>query len=386
MEFNPYGLASISRQDWSLDRRGEQDSARHDEKVKESIKDNLENVISDGSIITADPHSKRTIRIPLRSLELPHFRFGDGKQGIGTGDGPPQPGDSVGDDPGQGPGAGDKPGEEYYEAEIPIEELQAMVFEDLGLPWMKPKQKQDIESEKVTYNDIRKKRTLNNLDITRTIMQNMMRNAQETGTASIGNISPDDYRVRTWEEERKPENSAAVIAMADVSGSMGDTEKYITRAFCWWAVSFLRSKYPKVEMVFIAHDTEAKEVTEEQFFTRGTGGGTKCSSANKLALDIIDDRYPTSRYNVYPLHFSDGDNNYGDNPKCIEYVQQLLDGEVSQYAYVQIGASSTSGLLSDYIKKIKDERFKGLIVKDKNGVLPALQKVFNPNPTAEKAA
>ncbi|MDB5186641.1 MAG: hypothetical protein JWM07_113, partial [Candidatus Saccharibacteria bacterium] len=41
-------LTSISRQDWSFNRRGEQDSARHDEKVKQSIMDHLDDVVSDG--------------------------------------------------------------------------------------------------------------------------------------------------------------------------------------------------------------------------------------------------------------------------------------------------------------------------------------------------
>ena len=214
-------------------------------------------------------------------------------------------------------------------------------------------------------------------------MRNIMRNAEETGVARIGNILPEDYRVRTWEEEKKPENSAVVIAMADVSWSMGDFEKYVTRAFCWWTVGFLRSKYPKVDIVFVAHDTEAREVTEEQFFSRGTGGGTKCSSANRLALDLINERYSTDTYNVYPLHFSDGDNWMGDNEKSVELVKELLEQDVNQYAYIQIGKSDTSGLLKDYRKNLTDERFKGLVIREKNDVLSALKQVFNPEEKAD---
>ncbi|MEO7904876.1 MAG: DUF444 family protein [Candidatus Saccharimonadales bacterium] len=378
---------AISRKDWSFDQIIERDEARHNEKVKESIKNNLGDVISDGSIITADPHSKKTIKIPMRSIELPRFKFGDPKEGVGTGDGTGQPGDPVdGDgDPQAGDGEpGDKPGQEYYEAEMTIEEIQQMVFADLGLPFMKPKQQQDMDSETINFNDVRKKRTTTNLDIGRTVMQNIIRNAQAGRTATVHNIQPDDYRVRTWENERKPENSAVVIAMADISGSMGEFEKYITRAFCWWTTNFLRSEYPKVELVFVAHDTEAHEVTEEQFFTRGAGGGTKCSSANRLALDIVKERYPADRYNVYPLHFSDGDNWSGDNADCVDLVQQLLDNEINQYAYVQIGARSSSGLLNEYNRKLHDERFKGLIINDKQGLLPALKRVFNPAEKAEK--
>ncbi|RWZ79689.1 MAG: DUF444 family protein [Candidatus Chaera renei] len=370
----------VSRQDWSLDRKGAQDEARHNEKVKESIKDDLDHIVSDGNIITADPHSKKIIKVPMRSLELPRFRYGDDKEGIGTGDGTEQPGDIVGriPKPGDGNSAGDQPGEEYYEAEITIEELQELVFADLGLPRVQPKEAHEIETERIVFNDIRKKRSTNNLDLARTVLQNMIRNAQETGKAEIRNISPDDYRVRTWEEEKRPENNAAVIAMADISGSMGEFEKYITRAFCWWTVNFLRSKYPKVEIVFVAHDTEAYEVSEEQFFTRGAGGGTKCSSANQLTLNIVEARYPSSRYNVYPLHFSDGDNWYGDNTECIRLVQELLDKDVNQYAYIQIGSESQSGLLTDYLNHITNDRFKALMITNKQDVLTALKQVFNP--------
>ncbi len=373
--------SSISRQDWSLHRKGERDEARHNEKVKESIKGRLEDIVSDGNIISADPKSKKTIKIPLKSLELPRFKYGKREKGVGQGDGSEQPGDVIGHQPGPGRGgeeAGDQPGEEYYEAELTIEEIQELVFEDLGLPLMKPKQTKEIETDTVNFNDVRKKRSTNNLDLARTVLQNMMRNAVESGTPELKNISPEDYRVRTWEHERKPENSAVVLAMADVSGSMGEFEKYITRAFCWWTVNFLRSKYPKVDIVFIAHDTEAHEVTEEQFFTRGMGGGTKCSSANEMALNIINDRYPPESYNIYPLHFSDGDNFSSDNDTCAGLVQRLLDSDISQYAYVQIGRASRSQLLDTYEKNIDDPRFKGLIINSKEEVLPALKDVFNP--------
>ncbi len=380
METPKNWYTSVSRQDWSFDRRGAQDEARHNEKVKESIKDNLENLVSDGTIITADPHSKKTIKVPMRSLELPRFRYGQPQEGVGSGDGSEKPGDVVGKkpQPGEDGEAGDQPGEEYYETELSIEEIQAMVFADLGLPRIKPKGAQEIESDRAVFNDVRKNRSANNLDLARTVMQNMMRNAIETGKAEIGNISPEDFRVRTWENERQPENSAVVIAMADISGSMGEFEKYITRAFCWWTVGFLRSKYPNVDIVFITHDTEASESTEEQFFKRGMGGGTKCSSANQLALDIIDERYPPDRYNIYPLHFSDGDNFSNDNEKCVDLVQGLLDRDVSQYAYVQIGLHGRSQLLNDYESKIHDPRFKGIVINEKQEVLSALKKVFNP--------
>ena len=367
----------ISRRDWSFEKRAQRDEQRHNEKVKEAIKDNLDTIVSDGSIVTADPRSKKIVKIPMKSLELPDFRFGEPQEGVGTGsgngEGAPQPGEQV---PGEGE-PGDQPGEEYYEAEFTLEEIQEMVFADLQLPNLRPRDSTDIKSIETNFDQVIKKRTTNNLDLGRTAIQNMFRNAQEGRGAILGKVSPDDYRVRTWEEEKKPINNAVIVAMADISGSMGDFEKYVTRAFLWWTLQFLRTKYPKVEVAFIAHDTEAYEVSEEQFFSRGTGGGTKCSSANKMAMDMINERYQTDKFNVYPLHFSDGDNFGYDNDDCVKLVNELLEKDVSQYAYIQIGKSTASQLLNAYTNQIHDDRFKGLMIEKKDDVLKALQKVFS---------
>ena len=374
MEKHEQRNMSVSREDWSFDRRIERDEKRHNDKVKEAIRGKLDSIVSDGSIITADPRSKKTIKVPMRSIELPHIRYGEPKEGIGTGsgEGKPKPGDKVGDDPQAGDGAG----EEFYEAEMSIEEIQELVFADLGLPNLKPKGEPTLADPEIVFNDVRKRKSPTNIDLGRTILQNLLRNAQDTGKAIIKGISPEDFRVRTWEEEEKPKDSAVVVAMADISGSMGEFQKYVTRAFCWWAVSFLRTKYPTVEVAFIAHDTEAYEVTEEQFFTRGSSGGTKCSSANRKAMELINDRYQTNRYNVYPLHFSDGDNWSTDNPDCVNLVQELLDNDISQYAYIQIGKASRSQLLDAYASGIHDDRFKGLMIDKKEDVFKALKEVF----------
>ena len=380
MSSREYGTPFIVHKDWSFDSGGiDQDVQRHNEKVKEAIKDRLQDLVSDGSIITADPTSKKTIKIPMRSLELPDIRYGEPKDGIGTGDGEgdPQPGDQVGDGEGEGE-AGDQPGEEFYEVEFTIEEIQKIVFDDLGLPNIKPRSDRDVESTDIEFNDVRKKRTTSMLDITRTLLENMKRNARETGEARVGDFEFEDFRVRTWEQEDKPRDSAVVIAMADISGSMGEFEKYITRAFCWWAVGFLRTKYPTVNIEFVAHDTSAYRVSEKQFFSRGTGGGTLCSSANEMALDIIDQEYSTDKYNVYPLHFSDGDSwGEADNEKCVDLINKMLDKDISQYAYVQIGKSSRSALLGTYDKNINDSRFKGIMINKKDEVFDALKEVFH---------
>ena len=128
------------------------------------------------------------------------------------------------------------------------------------------------------------------------------------------------------------------LATYATSSSMGLFEKYSARTFFFWMTRFLRTKYENVQIRYIAHHTEAREVSEEHFFTKGESGGTICSSAYEYALRLIEKEYPPSRYNLYPIHFSDGDNLTSDNEKCIKLVSELSEmsrmfgyAEVNQY-------------------------------------------------------
>lgn len=373
--------AFIHKHDYSLHRRGSQDQERHDEKVRETIKDNIESIITDGSIITADPQSKKVVRIPLRSMELPHIRHKQGDEGIGTGEGIGV-GDKIGHIPGKGPGkgkgAGQDKGMEYYEHEFTVEELQRIVFADLGLPYIQPKPTDEMETDKDVFDERRKKRTPTNLDYQATIFENIRRNAAEHGQVKIGGITPDDYRVKTWRKEVKQSNAAVVIAMADISGSMGDAERYLTRSFMWWGTHFLKANYPRVHNVFIVHDTAAEEVDEQAFFERGSGGGTTCSSAYKLTQELIDKKYSPELYNIYLLHFSDGDNYGYDDGTCVSLGNTMLKRGISQFAYVQVGRQGESGLFQAFRSGVKHERYNGLLISGKEDLWPGLKKVFDP--------
>src|SRR3954453_1434308 len=143
-----------------------------------------------------------------------------------------------------------------------------MGFEDLELPFLQPKAQQEVVGETVRFTDVRKRGILANLDKRRTLIENFRRKAR-AGEPGIGGVNNDDLRFKTWEPDIRREQNAVVIAMRDVSGSMGEFEKYITRSFYLWMVRFLRSKYQSVEIVFVTHHTEAKEVDEEAFFHLG---------------------------------------------------------------------------------------------------------------------
>ncbi len=378
--------ASLNRGDWSLHRKGAIDQARHKQKVKEALRQNLADVVSEQSLITSD--GKKIVRVPIRSLEEYRFRFDQGnEENVGEGDGDSQVGDVLerygrGQGAGRGPGAGEEPGIDYYEAEVSMEELAELVFEDLGLPNLEPKRLQELESESVRFTDIRKSGPFSNLDKKRTIRENLKRNALQ-GRPRFGDITGDDLRFKTWERDVRRDSNAVVLAMMDVSGSMGTFEKYVSRAFYFWMVAFLRSKYDRVEIVFIAHHTEAKEVTEEEFFTRGESGGTKASSAYRLALDVIAARYPPDAWNIYPFHFSDGDNWPSDNEVCRRLADELV-GQCNLFGYGEIrqGRYGHQSTLMHTLERVESPKFLRVTIGDKADVYPALRTFFGPGEAA----
>lgn len=374
------GSFIVSKDDWSLHRKGYLDQQRHMEKVKDAIKKNLADIVAEESIIMSD--GKKLIKVPIKSLEEYHFRYNVNKQKhAGQGKGNSKPGDVLATDgsksQGQSKDAGSEPGVDYYEAEITLDELAALIFEDLGLPNLQEKRQQELSTESYQFKDIRKKGIISNIDKRRTILESIKRNAKD-GNIEENRITPDDLRFKTWDEDIRYQSNAVVIAMMDISGSMGAFEKYIARSFFFWMVRFLRTKYRSVNIVFLSHHTEAREVTEREFFTKGESGGTRCSSVYNLALEIINNRYTPEDYNIYPFHFSDGDNLPSDNGKCIELVNKLLEVcNIFGYGEIEGLYYNSSSLMSIY-NKIVNPKFTSVLIKDKTGVYPALRAFFNP--------
>ncbi|MDI3339937.1 MAG: sporulation protein YhbH [Sphaerobacter sp.] len=373
---------TLTQYDWSLHRKGAIDQARHKQKVKDAIRQNLADIVSEQSIITSD--GKKIVRVPIRTLEEYKFRFDpNDQQQIGEGNGDSQVGDVLerfgqAQGPGHGPKAGDQPGIDYYEAELTMDELADMVFEDLELPNLEEKRLQELESQAVRFTDIRKSGPYANLDKKRTIRENIKRNAKR-GHPRFGGLKNDDLRFKTWERDVRRESNAVVIAMMDVSGSMGTFEKYISRAFYYWMVRFLRTKYDNVAIVFVAHHTEAKEVTEEEFFTRGESGGTKASSAYQLALDLIAQRFNPVSWNIYPFHFSDGDNWPSDNELCRQLAERLLSqANLFGYGEIRQGRYAYQSTLMHTFQQLDSPKFVTVTIGEKAEVYPALRRFFGP--------
>ncbi|MRH44954.1 sporulation protein YhbH [Aquibacillus halophilus] len=377
----------ISEEDWSLHRKGYDDQKRHQDKVQDVLKNKLPDLVSEENIILS--RGKDIVKIPIRSLDEYKIRYSQEKnKHAGQGDGDSQVGDVVAKDgkpkqgPGKGPGAGDQAGQDYYEAEVSFEELEETFFEHLELPNLQEKEKDNIIVTDVEFRDIRKKGLLGNIDKKRTMLEAFKRNAMD-GKGKFTPIYPDDLRFKTWDDIEKPESKAVVLAMMDTSGSMGMWEKYMARSFFFWMTRFLRSKYETVDIEFIAHHTEAKVVDEESFFSKGESGGTICSSAYRKSLELIEEKYSPNQYNIYPFHFSDGDNLTSDNRRCVSLVQELLEYS-SMFGYGEVNQYNRHSTLMQVFRQMEDPKLKYYVLRKKTDVFYAMKKFFS-NQTDEAA-
>lgn len=173
----------ISQENWSLHRKGYDDQQRHQEKVQEAIKNNLPDLISEESIVMSN--GRDVIKIPIRSLDEYKIRYNyDKNKHVGQGDGDSKVGDVVARDgspsdagAGKGQGAGDKAGEDYYEAEVSMMELEEALFSQLELPNLQKKEHAEHTLEHIEFNDIRKTGLMGNIDKKKTMISAFKRNA-----------------------------------------------------------------------------------------------------------------------------------------------------------------------------------------------------------------
>lgn len=391
-ESKPPFRFALSADPWDFHQISRRDILRHNQKVRDAIRNNLPEIISQHDIVSSD--GQKLVKVPVRGVELPHFRFdpykreyiGQADQDL-QGQGRTQPRTVLGGEAGSsGKEAGHEPGLDIYETEITVDELVSLAFEELGLPNLEDKGKEQLTETTLQYDTIRKTGPQANLDPRRTLVEAFKRSAR-LGKPSWEIDPTQDPRYKSWEQVEKPTKNAVVLAMRDVSGSMGPFEAYISRTFYSWMTRFLRKRYTGVEIAFITCHTKAQEVDEDTFFHLGDLGGTRMSSAYQLALDIIDQRYNPSVWNIYPFLFSDGDNwGSGDDQDCVKLVSRLLDisnlvgyGEIQNYGYwskesMPQGQAQWAPLGEAYQKAfVNNSRFIGVQIRQKEDIWPALQ-------------
>ncbi len=346
--------------------RVERDLNRFRQIVRGKIKKDLRKYMSQGEMIGRQ--GRRMVSIPLPQIELPRFRYGS-KQSGGVGQGEGEVGDPLGPgDPQSGQGqAGDQPGEHMLEVDVTLEELAQIMGEELELPNIEPKGQKNITTDHSKYNRIRRVGP-NSLRHFKRTYKEALRRQLSSGEYNRGNpvVIPikDDMRYRSWSEVPMPESNAIVIYMMDVSGSMGSEQKEVVRMTAFWIETWLQTQYKQMEICYIVHDAAAKEVDQETFYHLREGGGTKISSAYKLCNEIIEERYSPVEWNVYPFHFSDGDNwGDGDTSECVKLLEKELIPKSNQFCYGQVRSTYGSGNFAHELRRYLGEQ-ENLVVSE----------------------
>jgi sporulation protein YhbH len=355
--------------------RIERDRSRFKKIVRGAIRSGIRKYISHGELIGRK--GKDLVSIPLPQLEIPRFRFGQNPKGIGQGEG--KPGDPVALDP-NGPGqkqAGSDPGDHILEVELTLEELAEIMGEELALPRIEPRGKKNIVAERDKYKSIARTGPEALRHFKRTFRQALRRQII-TGTYDPAEpkVWPvkEDKLYRSWKTLPEQESNAVVIYMMDVSGSMGDEEKELVRLTSFWIDTWLTSQYKGVERRFIIHDAAAREVDGETFFHTRESGGTRISSAYEVCLKLIRESFPSQDYNLYPFHFTDGDNFSDDDEQALKLLSEIVP-QANVFCYGQVeGAYGSGGFLRLIQEKVKEEeKIRTATLRDRESIYDALK-------------
>ncbi|MBK8101409.1 MAG: DUF444 family protein [Planctomycetes bacterium] len=357
-------------------RRIDQDHTRFRQIVRGKIKQNLRRFVSAGELI--GKQGQKYVSIPLPQISLPKFRYGDNKKG-GVGQGEGEEGQPV---PGQGDGqgqAGEDAGKHVLEVDVSLEDLAKILGEELELPSIEPRGKKNIRAGAGRFTGIARSGPLSLRHFKRTFREALKRQiASGTYDPERPIIVPirDDLRFRALQTRQVPQAAAAVIYMMDVSGSMGREQKEIVRIEAFWIDTWLRHQYKNLEVVYIVHDAVAHLVDQHTFFHLRESGGTKISSAYELCLQLMRDKYPAAEWNVYPFHFSDGDNwSSRDTERCVDLLRSSLLPACNQFCYGQVKSAYGSG----QFKKDLDAAFRGeekvvtSDIPDRDGILQSIK-------------
>jgi uncharacterized sporulation protein YeaH/YhbH (DUF444 family) len=366
--------------------------------IRGRARKDLKKFLTQGDIILPKKGEGKVISIPVPSIDIPTFRLGS-YGGVGQGQG--EPGTNlgpIGQEPGENgekqAGTGTSP--DLIEVEIPVHEFLEWLQELLQLPNIEPKGEKALRSQDHKYSEIRKVGPETLLHKKRTFKAALKRSlAEATYNPSEPMIIPmrDDKRYRSWEVISKPKNNAVIIYMMDVSGSMGDDEREVVRYLCALCEFWLSWNYDGLETAYIIHNGEASRVSRDEFFSTRRMGGTVASTAHETCIALMENEFPPSQWNIYPMYFSDGFNWSRDDERCMALLREKIMPFVNQYSYGEVevyrswwgdyarsdaNTFSRPGNFGDNLsKEFKTEsKVAWSAVKDREQVIDALKKFF----------
>lgn len=402
------------------------------DRVHDELKDSVKESIRSKNIKDLLSKDNRKIVIPGKGLREPTFTFKP-KSGnvynVIPGNNKFNVGDKIPKEKVDGDSQPDKNGpddESGYAFELTKKEFMDIFFEDMELPDIVRKQIPDAYDEALRRAGHSKTGSPNKLNVLRTMKQaagrkfalamthkKMLQRLQaelnelllfdestltddqkqqiELLDREIANvthklkcipfINDTDLRYNHWEINRFPITQAVMFAVMDVSGSMGEWEREMAKRYYLLLVLFLEHNYEKVDIVFIQHTTTAKEVTEEEFFYNTSSGGTQISSALELVKNIIEERFPTNKWNIFVAQISDGDNLESDNATAETILHKLIP-LTQYYTYVEIkqahGSVTSSTDLGPVYEKLEStyKNLKKSIITHVSDIYPVFRKLF----------
>lgn len=332
--------------------------------VRGEIRKNLKELIESGTIV--GQKSGNVVKVPIKSIRIPEFRYDPhAAGGIGSGEG--EIGQLVKpDDEGGLSRPGNIPGSHYPEVEIELKELAEILGEELELPKIQPKGEKQVLRGGEEYHDVSivgpETLLMKRRAYKEGLIRQMLMEAADPAKKIPLAIRPpvivtpikEDKRYLYGEPKWVPQASCVIIFMRDASGSMTGDKTEIIRQENWWIDLWLQTNYENTERVYILHDYEAQEVNEQDFYKLSTGGGTRISSAYELCNKIIDRRFPPEHWNIYPFHFSDGENWIGDTENiCVPILREKLLPKANIFCYGQVAPGKRSAGL--HLIKLKEQ-------------------------------
>jgi uncharacterized sporulation protein YeaH/YhbH (DUF444 family) len=372
------------------------------------------------------------ISIPKRDLSEPVFHHGEGgsREVVHPGNREYVRGDRIGKPQGgqgQGSGQGDASdsgeGEDDFVFTLSKEEFMQVFFEDLALPNLVRTALAEVPEWKSQRAGYSSEGTPNNLHVVRSMRGALGRRialgassrrelheleaqltalrAAEPGDATLAReraaeiaqvedriahlkgriqaipyLDPIDLRYRSRIKVAVPTTQAVMFCVMDVSGSMDEQRKELSKRFFILLYLFLTRHYEKIDLVFIRHHTQAQEVSEQDFFHATETGGTVVSSALVLLDQIIQARYPSNEWNIYVAQASDGDNWHHDSSRCSEILAQKILPLVRYFAYVQV-AQTEQNLWDEYLALSETHKhFAMRKVLDASQIYPVFRELF----------
>jgi uncharacterized sporulation protein YeaH/YhbH (DUF444 family) len=298
--------ATLNTAWYDLFSRGARDWLRHNDKVREAVRDHLPDLIAGPDLITGS--QQRTVQVPVRLLEHARFKLAEGRMSSGAGQ-----------------------GEVKLMLEFSIDEVMDWLWDELKLPDLKPLPNTRVDTPELVREGWDKRGAPSRLDRRRTAKEAIKRRAVQPDPVPFTN---DDLRFRQIVARQRPSTSAVVFFVIDVSASMTQLERKLAKSFFFFALQGIRRKYAKVQTRFIAHTTRAWEFSEAEFFQVSGSGGTIASSAFRLTLDLVRTELDAAHDNIYMFYASDGEN-FSEDRGAASHALAELGAVLNYIGYIE---------------------------------------------------